>query len=72
LGFRGFLEQLERERKVTRIRKVSSELDPSGDLTEGKKSRTYKMGLDATIPLRGTGKGFKKESYRKVDLNKFL
>ncbi len=49
-----------------------SSLDPSGDLTEGKKARTCKMGLDATIPLRGTGKGFKKESYRKVDLNRFL
>jgi len=49
-----------------------SSLDPSGDLTEGKKARTCKMGLDATIPLRGTGKGFKKEEYRKVDINKFL
>jgi 2,5-furandicarboxylate decarboxylase 1 len=49
-----------------------SSLDPSGDLTEGKKARTCKMGLDATIPLRGTGKGFKKEKYRKVDVNKFL
>ena len=49
-----------------------SSLDPSGDLTEGKKARTCKMGLDATIPLRGTGKGFNKETYRKVDLNKFL
>ena len=49
-----------------------SSLDPSGDLTEGKKARTCKMGLDATIPLRGTGKGFKKEEYRKVGLNKFL
>ena len=49
-----------------------SSLDPSGDLTEGKKARTCKMGLDATIPQRGTGKGFKKENYRKVDLNKFL
>ena len=49
-----------------------SSLDPSGDLTEGKKARTCKMGLDATIPLRGTGKGFKKEKYRKIDLNKFL
>jgi UbiD family decarboxylase len=49
-----------------------SSLDPSGDLTEGKKARTCKMGLDATIPLRGTGKGFKKANYRKVDLNKFL
>ena len=49
-----------------------SSLDPSGDLTEGKKATTCKMGLDATIPLRGTGKGFKKEEYRKVDLNKFM
>lgn len=49
-----------------------SSLDPSGDLTEGKKARTCKMGLDATIPLRGSGKGFNKENYRKVDLNKFL
>jgi hypothetical protein len=51
LGFRGFLEQLERE---------------------GKKARTCKMGLDATIPLKGTGKGFKKEESRKGNLNKFL
>ncbi len=49
-----------------------SSLDPSGDLTEGKKARTCKMGLDATIPLKGTGKGFNKENYRKVDLNKFM
>jgi UbiD family decarboxylase len=49
-----------------------SSLDPSGDLTEGKKARTCKMGLDATIPTSGTGKGFNKENYRKVNLNKFL
>jgi len=49
-----------------------SSLDPSGDLTEGKKARTCKMGLDATIPLKETGKGFGKEGYRKVDLKKFL
>jgi len=49
-----------------------SSLDPSGDLTEGKKATTCKMGLDATIPLKETGKGFEKEEYRKVDLNKFL
>jgi len=30
------------------------------------------MGIDATIPLETTGKGFKKEQYRRVDLNKFL
>lgn len=49
-----------------------SSLDPSGDLTEGKKATTCKMGLDATIPLTATGKGFAKEAYKKVDLNKFL
>jgi len=49
-----------------------SSLDPSGDLTEGKKATTCKMGLDATIPFKKTGKGFKKEEYRRVDLNKFL
>jgi 2,5-furandicarboxylate decarboxylase 1 len=49
-----------------------SSLDPSGDLTEGKKATTCKMGLDATIPFKKTSKGFKKEEYRKVDLKKFL
>jgi len=49
-----------------------SSLDPSGDLTEGKKARTCKMGLDATIPFKETGKGFEKEEYRKVYLKKFL
>jgi len=49
-----------------------SSLDPSGDLTEGKKATTAKAGLDATIPLVTTGKGFKKEEYIKVDLNRYL
>jgi len=49
-----------------------SSLDPSGDLTEGKKARTCKMGVDATIPAGKTGKSFVKERYRKVDLNRFL
>ena len=49
-----------------------SSLDPSGDLSDGKKARTCKMGLDATIPLTGTGKGFDKINYRKVDLKKFV
>ncbi|UCE95158.1 MAG: UbiD family decarboxylase [Candidatus Bathyarchaeota archaeon] len=45
-----------------------SSLDPSGDLTEGKKATTCKMGIDATIPLIQTGKGFKKKEYKKVNL----
>lgn len=49
-----------------------SSLDPSGDLTEGKKATTAKAGLDATAPLVSTGKGFKKVDYVKVDLNKYL
>lgn len=49
-----------------------SSLDPSGDLTEGKKARTCKVGLDATIPEKTTGKGFKKEEYEKVDLKNYL
>ncbi len=49
-----------------------SSLDPSGDLSEGKKATTAKAGLDATAPLATTGKGFKKEDYVKVDLNKYL
>ena len=49
-----------------------SSLDPSGDLSEGKKATTSKAGLDATIPISATGKGFKKEQYRKIDLTKFI
>lgn len=49
-----------------------SSLDPSGDLSEGKKATTAKAGLDATIPFTATGKGFKKEEYREVNLNQFL
>jgi 2,5-furandicarboxylate decarboxylase 1 len=49
-----------------------SSLDPSGDLTEGKKATTCKMGLDATVPFGKTDKSFAKEHYRKVDLNKYL
>ncbi|MCL5876626.1 MAG: UbiD family decarboxylase [Candidatus Bathyarchaeota archaeon] len=49
-----------------------SSLDPSGDLSEGKKATTAKAGLDATAPLVTTGKGFSKVDYIKVDLNKYL
>lgn len=49
-----------------------SSLDPSGDLTEGKKATTCKMGIDATTPITTTGKGFKKEEYKMVNLSKFM
>jgi UbiD family decarboxylase len=56
---------------VVLSKQPGSSLDPSGDLSEGKKATTAKAGLDATIPLVTTGKGFKKEDYMKVDLSKF-
>jgi len=49
-----------------------SSLDPSGDLTAGKKATTCKMGIDATTPITTTGKGFKKEEYKKVNPRKFM
>jgi len=49
-----------------------SSLDPSGDLSEGKKATTAKAGLDATTPQSATGKGFAKVDYLKVDLNKYI
>ena len=49
-----------------------SSLDPSGDLSEGKKATTAKAGLDATVPLVTTGKGFSKQEYIKVDLKKYM
>ncbi|MEM2098710.1 MAG: UbiD family decarboxylase [Candidatus Bathyarchaeia archaeon] len=49
-----------------------SSLDPSGDLSEGKKAITCKMGLDATVPFTKTEKGFNKETYKQVDINKYL
>lgn len=49
-----------------------SSLDPSGDLSEGKKATTAKAGFDATTPIVTTGKGFKKEDYIKVDLKKYM
>jgi 2,5-furandicarboxylate decarboxylase 1 len=57
---------------VILLNQPGSSLDPSGDLTEGKKAITCKMGLDATIPFGKTDKSFIKEQYRKVELNKFL
>ncbi len=49
-----------------------SSLDPSGDLTEGKKATTCKLGLDATVPFKGTGKGFERQEYRKIALSEFV
>ncbi len=49
-----------------------SSLDPSGDLTEGKKAVTCKAGFDATIPREKKDKSFKKERYGSVDPKSYL
>jgi UbiD family decarboxylase len=48
-----------------------SSLDPSGDHVPGQKSRTAKMGLDATRPWNKEHKGFKRICYSPVDLSKW-
>ena len=48
-----------------------SSLDPSGDLAEGRKATTCKMGIDATIPFGKKDKGFTKEKYREVEIERF-
>ncbi|MGA3020976.1 MAG: UbiD family decarboxylase [Candidatus Micrarchaeales archaeon] len=49
-----------------------SSLDPSGDLTEGKKAMTCKAGFDATIPWGKKDKSFKKEKYGITDPKSYL
>jgi 2,5-furandicarboxylate decarboxylase 1 len=59
----------------------SSSLDPSAKLVPGKKARSAKMGLDATIPWTGPGgrslgpserEGFRKVRYEEVDLRSYV
>jgi UbiD family decarboxylase len=45
-----------------------SSLDPSADLSEGKKARTCKMGMDATIPWGKKDKSFRKVKYKTVEI----
>lgn len=50
----------------------SSSLDPSADKPEGKKARTSKMGIDATIPSDKKKSEFQKKEYEPVYINKFV
>jgi 2,5-furandicarboxylate decarboxylase 1 len=49
-----------------------SSLDPSGIHIPGEKTKTAKMGLDATIPERVDKKNYEKVSYQKVDVNDYI
>jgi UbiD family decarboxylase len=48
-----------------------SSLDPSGRQTPGQKSRTAKMGLDATAPLGEARGDYQRVAYRAVDLTHY-
>jgi 3-polyprenyl-4-hydroxybenzoate decarboxylase len=45
----------------------SSSLDPSASQVPEQKTRTAKMGLDATAPLGPARRGYERVSYRPVD-----
>ena len=49
-----------------------SSLDPSADLSEGKKAVTCKAGIDATISFDKKDKKFERGEYRKVNLKDYL
>jgi UbiD family decarboxylase len=48
-----------------------SSLDPSASQAPGQKSRSAKMGLDATAPLGEERAGYERVSYRPVDLTQY-
>jgi UbiD family decarboxylase len=48
-----------------------SSLDPSATYVPGHKTRTAKMGLDATIPLGRTREGYQRVHYGEVDLGQY-
>jgi len=49
-----------------------SSLDPSGKHEQGKKTRTTKVGIDATIPSNVDPSKYVKVKYTKVDLNDYI
>jgi UbiD family decarboxylase len=49
----------------------SSSLDPSATQMPGKKTRTAKMGLDATAPLGKARQGYERAQYKPVNLAQY-
>ena len=54
------------------ISQPGSSLDPSGDLSEGKKAMTCKAGVDATIPLEKKDKKFFRGSYKRINIQEYV
>ena len=57
---------------VVLLDQPGSSLDPSATHVPGQKTRTAKMGLDATIPWGASHKEYEKVRYEQVDANKYL
>ncbi|RLF94813.1 UbiD family decarboxylase, partial [Thermococci archaeon] len=49
-----------------------SSLDPSGKHEPGKKTRTTKIGIDATIPSNVDPSKYEKVKYTKVDMDDYI
>jgi len=56
---------------VVKSDQPGSSLDPSGDHS-GKKTKTAKVGVDATIPRDVDPVKYKKEEYGEVDVDDYL
>jgi UbiD family decarboxylase len=57
---------------IVKPNQPGSSLDPSGDLSEGKKATTCKAGADATIPLEKKDKKFFRGEYKKINIRDYL
>lgn len=57
---------------IIMLNQPSSSLDPSAEKKEGEKTKTSKLGLDATIPWDKNRQEFEKSGYKKIDLKKYI
>ncbi|MBS3748750.1 MAG: UbiD family decarboxylase [Candidatus Thermoplasmatota archaeon] len=57
---------------VIKEKQPGSSLDPSGIHVPGEKTKTAKMGLDATIPEHVDKKNYEKVSYKLVDIDDYV
>jgi 2,5-furandicarboxylate decarboxylase 1 len=57
---------------VIKEKQPGSSLDPSGIHVPGEKTKTAKMGLDATIPEHVDKKNYEKVSYKLVDVDDYI
>ncbi len=57
---------------IIMLNQPSSSLDPSAEKKDKEKTKTSKLGLDATIPWDKKKDEFKKSGYKKIDLKKYI